>query len=668
MFRLLGRLEGSELSELYRAERTDGGPVVLKLFHPRTTDLAYAKVIADYAQRLSSVSAPGIARVLQVGLFQRRLAIVREDVGRYTLGQALTRLNTREVVLPPAVAIAFIIELADVLEAAHRASVVHGALTPGNVLLGSNGRAAIADFGALDALIASPVLKKAFADRGRSSYRAPEVRGAERATAASDIYALGALAYELLTLKEASVGRDSLSTRQGEKLPPPSRLVRRLHSRIDPIIMRALEQTPGRRQRSAGELSSGLREFLSEQGGVPGREDVRKFVDELFPKDVVTNALGPVPFQGAFELDDIAGVSDLVADAELPAAPQARAPFSGGAIDDRTATSDGLPVFTGDDVTGNSGAETQKLPPQEDPSLRDTLRSPPITWDAPAGAMPRVAQTAGADEEVSRRVKAIEDFAPKDTLAPTSGPQTSGAAQKLTPAGPMPKESTERQKLKTLVTFAVPFKRPGDFVPPDWKKEREDRRRAGVTAVRLGAAILTLFTMVFVSLWLFRTQDAIGDLITWMPEPIEVALIKLRRPNGVGPPGPPLALPPGLKLPNFDKPPKNPPPSIKPSIGTPAPVKPADLPKPAKPLQPPAPRGDCYAPPHEGPQALLTVVLTRAARVELDGVRVCGVINKVPVIPGNHTLRVVDGKTKQEWKSTVHLEAGKQGKVDPNFR
>lgn len=666
MFRLLGRLEGSELSELYRAERTDGGPVVIKLFHAKTTDLAYAKVIADYAQRLSTVSAPGIARVLQVGLFQRRLAIVREDAGRYTLGQALTRLNTREVVLPPAVAIAFIIELADVLEAAHRASVVHGALTPGNVLLGSDGRAAIADFGALDALMVSPALKKAFADRGRSGYRAPEVRGAERATAVSDIYALGALAYELLTLKEASVGRDSLTTRQGEKLPPPSRLVRRLHSRIDPIIMRALEQTPGRRQRSAGELASGLREFLSAQGGVPGREDVRKFVDELFPKDVVTNALGPVPFQGSFELDEIAGVSDLVADAELPDAPDARAPFSGGVIDHRTSTSDGLPVFSGDEVMTNSGSETQELPVQSDPSLRDTMPPPRITWDAPVGAMPEVAKTAAAEDEVSRRVKAIEDFAPKDTLPPSKS--TSSSAQKLSPVGPKPKENTDRQRLKTILTFAVPFKRPGDYVPPDWKKEREDRRRAGVTAVRLGAAILTLFTMVFVGLWLFRTQDAIGDLITWMPEPIEVALIKLRKPNGVGPPGPPLALPSNLKLPDFDKPPKNPPPTLKPPTVTPVPVKQSDLPKPTKTTPPPQPRGDCYAPPHEGPYALLSVVLTRPARVELDGVRVCGVINKVPVIPGKHTLRVVDGKTKQEWKSTVRLEAGKQAKVDPNFR
>lgn len=662
MFRLLGRLEASELSELYRAERTDGGQVVIKLFHPKTTDLSYAKVIADYAQRLSGVAAPGIARVLQVGLFQRRLAIVREDAGRYTLGQALTRLNTREVVLPPAVAIAFIIELADILDAAHRASVVHGALTPGNVLLGSDGRAAIADFGAIDALMASPALKKAFGNRGRSSYRAPEVRGAAGSAVAGDVYALGALAYELLTLKEASVGKDALSTRQGEKLPPPSRLVRRLHSRIDPIIMRALEQTAGRRQRSASELAAGLREFLSAQGGVPGRDDVRKFVDELFPRDVVTNSLGPVPFQQPFELDDIAGVSDLVADAELAEAPDARAPFSGGAIDDRTSTSDGLPVFSGDDVETSSGSETQELPAQTAPIVAPAA----LTWEAPAGAMPEVARADAAEVEVSRRVRAIEDFAPKEPAPAPAAVKAGASAQKLTPVGPKPRENSERQRLKTLLTFAVPFKREGDYVPPDWQKEREDRRRAGVTAVRLGAFVLTLFTMVFIGLWLFRTQDAVGDLISWMPAPIEVALVKLRNPNGAGPPGPPLALPSNVKLPDFDKPPKTAP--LRPPTVTPVPPKPVELPRPSKVAPPPQPKGACYAPPPNGPHGYLTVVLTRAARVELDGERVCGVINKVPVTPGRHALRVVDGKTKQEWKSTLRVEAGKQAKVDPNFR
>ncbi|MBM4781716.1 MAG: serine/threonine protein kinase [Archangiaceae bacterium] len=662
MYRLLGRLEASELSELYRAERSDGTSVVIKLFHPKTTDLAYAKVIADSSQRLGAITTPGIARVLQVGSLDHRLAIVREDLGKYTLGQALTRLNTREVVLPPAVAIAFVIEVAETLEAAHRAQVVHGALTPGNVLLGADGRSAVADFGALAALMASPALRKAFGSRGRSSYRAPELKSSGDATPASDVYALGAMAYELLTLKEASVGRDSLSTRQAEKLPPPSRLVRRLHSRIDPIIMRALEQSSGRRQRSAGELAESLREFLSAQGGVPGRDDVRKFVEELFPKDVVVNALGPVPFQKEFELDDIAGVSDLVA--ELPEVSD-RAPFSGGAIDDRTSTSDGLPVFGGgDEVVTHSGAQTQ----QEVPAASDTLPPPRITWDAPVGAMPAVAKDSDGADEVSRRVKAIEDFAPKDTLPPTPVEKTSGSAQGLKPVGPRPKENTERQKLKTIVTFAVPFKRDTDYVPPDWRKEREARKRAGVTAVRLGAAILTFFTLGIVGLWLMRTPDAIGDLISWMPTPIEVALNKLRNPNGVGPPGPPLALPSNLKLPDFDKPPKHTPVKPKDPEPDPTPPKKIDPPKPLKNVTPPPPKGDCYAPPPNGPQATLTVELARAARVELDGVRVCGVVNKLPVSPGKHLLRIVDGKSKQEWKSTMQFEAGKQKKVAPNFR
>jgi eukaryotic-like serine/threonine-protein kinase len=650
VFRLLGRLESSELSELYRGARTDGDSVVIKLFHAQTTDLSYAKVIADSAQRLSERRSPGIARVLRVGLFQRRLAIVREDPGKYTLGQALTRLNTREAVLAPAVAIAIIIEVADVLNAAHQASVVHGALTPGNVLLGSDGSAAVADFGALDALMASPSLKKRFIDRGRSSYRAPEVRGADRGTAASDIYALGALAYELLTLKEAFVGSEPLPTRRGEKLPPPSRLVRRLHSRIDPIIMRALKQVPDLRYRSMAEFSTDLREFLAAHGGIPGLDDRRKFVDELFTKDVVVNDLGPVPFLDPFELDDIAGVSDLVAETVLPATPDLRESFSGGAVDHHTSTFDGLPVFPDDEVTTHPGTPPEELPEAEvDPSLFDTAPLSRMNWDKPDSAVLEVAQTENADVERSGRMKAIDDIAPHDSLLTPSAPKASAPARKMAPVGPKPRVNSKRQKLKTLLTFAVPFTRVGDYQPPDWRKEREDRRRAGITAVRLGAAILTVFTMGAVGLWFFRTDDAVGDLITWMPTPIEVELIKLRKPKAVGYPGASRVRPSKPKPPDSDQ--LEAVQSSKLSTTTPV----------------PALEVDCYEPSREGPQALLTVALARAGRVELDGFPVCGVATQLKVTPGKHALRVIDGKTNQEWKSTLRLEAGKPTTVVPTF-
>src|SRR5262245_34509566 len=96
-YRLTGRLEAGDLAELFRAEREDGAgpiPVVVKLFHPRTTDPAYAAEIAAVEQKLAGAFHSGIAHVIDIGLVKQRLAIVREDKGGFTLGQALQRLNT----------------------------------------------------------------------------------------------------------------------------------------------------------------------------------------------------------------------------------------------------------------------------------------------------------------------------------------------------------------------------------------------------------------------------------------------------------------------------------------------------------------------------------------------------------------------------------------------
>ena len=107
MYRLTGRLEQSQLADLFRGERTEAsGPmeqrgqranesVVLKLFHLKTSDAAYAKVLADIARQLQGVTHGGVARVLDVGMIDGHLAIVRQDTGKYTLGLALQRLNTR---------------------------------------------------------------------------------------------------------------------------------------------------------------------------------------------------------------------------------------------------------------------------------------------------------------------------------------------------------------------------------------------------------------------------------------------------------------------------------------------------------------------------------------------------------------------------------------------
>ncbi len=317
-WRLLGRIETGELAELYEGrQEPGGGRVVIKLFHPKTSDPRYAAVLARTYDALGGQRHEGLVPLLDLGFVQGRLAVVREAVTGHPLGTVLQRLHAREVHLPPLLALSLLLRLLEAVQVAHEAGVVHGALTPGNVLLSRAGVPAIADFGALQALLAVPRLERAFAAQGRSAYRAPELGRGEPPTPQADVYSLGAIAYELLTRREALLP-DTGGRQRAASLPPPSRLDRRIPSRVDSLILRALDATPSRRFRSATEFASTLRNVLTAQGGVPGAEELRRFLAELLPPQDSPAAAGPLPFTGPFTLTPVSHVSQAQVGEEVP--------------------------------------------------------------------------------------------------------------------------------------------------------------------------------------------------------------------------------------------------------------------------------------------------------------------------------------------------------------
>lgn len=463
-YRLTGRLEAGELADLYEAIQEPGGSkVVIKFFHPKTSDPRYAAVLAQTYSVLNPLHPEGVLHVLDMGFVKNRLAVVRESVDGYTLGTALQRLNSKEVLLPPPVALHLIIQLLESVERAHAVGVVHGSITPGNVLLSRAGLPAVCDFGALQALMGVPELKRAFVGRGRSAYRAPEVGRGDMPDVLSDIYSMGALAYELLTLREAVVPDGGVSTRRAG-LPPPSRLDRRLHARLDPIILRALEATPSRRFRSCAEFAGSLRNFLSTNGGLPGAEDSRRFVAELFPNEV-TVGLGPVPFSERFTLTPISGVSlaQVSADA-LDKSVVVRPSFSPALSEADTmeappAFEDYLPeptVVPGPAMDRRVLESTQVFteePPKEEvlePTHVSSKASPEAgrsappgddeqTWVAPPGAAPPkprrgpiLGGAAAAAREGTRvgkhpRLRVVEDFSRPEP--PSEAPSPAGDAE-----------------------------------------------------------------------------------------------------------------------------------------------------------------------------------------------------------------------------------------------
>jgi eukaryotic-like serine/threonine-protein kinase len=212
------------------------------------------------AARLSS--EPGTVTIFDVGEWNGRPFIVME----YLSGGSLEgRLRGDRP--PIARALTWLEEAARALDAAHAQGVVHRDVKPGNLLLDDAGEVHVADFGiasatGMDSLtVAGTIL-------GTAGYLSPEQAMGERATAASDRYALGIVAFELLTGHRPHE-RESPTAEAAAHANDPIPSVREYGpdlpwAQLDAVFRRALAKNPAARYRSCLELVHDLRAALAE--------------------------------------------------------------------------------------------------------------------------------------------------------------------------------------------------------------------------------------------------------------------------------------------------------------------------------------------------------------------------------------------------------------------
>jgi eukaryotic-like serine/threonine-protein kinase len=218
------------------------------------------------AEAIATINHPHICQLYDIGQDGDIDFLVMEHVDGETLAARLTRGPLR-----PDRALVAAREMADALDAAHRHGIVHRDLKPANVMLTRTG-IKLLDFGvARLRLTNSPVvadhdttppsegrLTQSGSAIGTWRYMAPEqIRGGD-ADARSDIFALGAVIYEMLTGRPAFDGADhhALVTAIMESEPPPVEVV--IPPGFEQIVRTCLAKTPEDRWQSAGDLRRAL--------------------------------------------------------------------------------------------------------------------------------------------------------------------------------------------------------------------------------------------------------------------------------------------------------------------------------------------------------------------------------------------------------------------------
>jgi TonB family protein len=483
-YKLIEKIAVGGMAEMWKAKQI--GPegfekvVALKRILPSLSENEdFITMFIDEGKVAAQLTHPNIAQIYELGETDGSYYLAMEYIAGKDLRSImrLARKENKHLAIPQAALIAC--KLLSGLNYAHRKkgfnnenlNIVHRDVSPQNVLISYEGEVKLVDFGIAKAAAKNSITLTG-ALKGKILYMSPEQAWGQTVDKRSDVFSLGTLLYEMLTGKRVFIADNEMAILQKVREwnpPPPSAVNARISSRLDSVILKAMEKDPDKRYQTAEEMREDLEAFLLAENPPKKLMDLGFFMRALF-KDQIQAEMPELLDESISDVDPFA-----METAKTPV------PFVSEKQDNLIETGDEPP---------SEDMELYPAEPEKEVLSEDlTSETPePVTIESPG-------QTSSSDAEV--------DSGHDEPLEPVS--------DKIPTDDEIPVSELSTDNVLIDDDFLKPSRKSFKFVKLDKLNKK--------LALRIAGGLLILLLIIAIFMMLTRTKDRPDPIPAVIPTP-----------------------------------------------------------------------------------------------------------------------------------------------------